>query len=111
MISKKSIIIDLILILITGGLWNLWMQYRQIRDYNKVSDHQYSFLKWLFFTIITFGIYHIYHEYKLTRDIVKDVDPSADAQLVGLIAGAVSATGLWVFVDLYQQDLLNQKAD
>lgn len=109
-ISKKSIILDLILVLLTGGLWNIWMQYRQIRDFNKVSTHKYSFFKWAFFSLITFFLYHIYHEYKLTRDMVKEVDPTADAEILGLIAGVISATGLWVFVDLYQQELLNRKA-
>ena len=108
MISKKSIIIDLILVILTGGIWNVWMQYRQIRDYNKASKNpEYSFFKWFLFSLITFGLYHIYHEYKLTRDIAILANKE-DSELLGLIAGVVSATGLWIFVDLYQQELLNQ---
>ena len=110
MIRKKSIFFDLVLVLITFGLWNLWMQYRQIRDFNNISNKNYSFLKWFFLSIITFGIYHVYHEYKLTRDMIEEVSPKSDSQLIGIIAGVVSATGLWIFVDVFQQELLNQKA-
>ena len=108
-IKKKNLFIDLILIIITGGIWNIWMQYRQIRDFNSVSNsNQYSFLKWLFFSLITFGIYHIYHEYKLTRDfcLLNEVN---DAELIGIFSGIVSATGFWFIIDLYQQSLLNEK--
>ena len=111
MVEKKSIIIDLIFVLITGGLWNLWMQYRQIRDYNILNEDtgkNYSFFKWLFFTIITLGLYHIYHEYKITRDIYILSAEDGDVELVALVAGVISATGLWIFVDLYQQELLNR---
>ena len=111
MVSKKSILIDLVLVLITGGLWNLWMQYRQIRDYNVLNagrGESYSFFTWLFFSIITLGLYHIYHEYKLTRDIYILSAEDGDIELIALFAAIVSATGLWIFVDLYQQELLNR---
>lgn len=107
-IKKKNLFIDLILIVITGGLWNIWMQYRQIRDYNSISNNpKYSFIKWLLLSIITFGIYHIYHEYKLTRDfcLLNNIN---DAELIGIFAGIISATGLWIAIDLYQQSLLNE---
>jgi hypothetical protein len=107
-IEKKNIIIDLILILVTGGIWNIWMQYRQIRDYNiHLGDKKYSFFKWLILSLITFGIYHIYHEYRLTRDMYENVTREKNGLEVGIIAGVISATGAWIFVDLYQQSILN----
>jgi hypothetical protein len=107
-IDNKNILIDFILILITGGLWNIWMQYRQIRDFNIYLDiDKYSFFKWLFLSLITFGLYHIYHEYKLTRDMYESVTSIDNGLEVGIIAGAISATGAWIFVDLYQQSILN----
>ena len=85
------------------------MQYRQIRDFNTyLGEKKYSFIFWLFFTIITFGIYHIYHEYKLTRDMYEVITDTGSSFEVGLIAGIISATGAWIFVDLYQQTMLNQ---
>lgn len=107
-IEKKNILLDLILILITGGIWNVWMQYRQIRDYNiYLGEQKYSFIFWGIVTVLTFGIYHIYHEYKLTRDMYENVTGQNNGLEVGIIAGLISATGAWIFVDLYQQSVLN----
>ena len=107
-IIKKNIFLDFILIIITAGIWNLWMQYRQIRDYNAhLGFKKYSFLKWLIFTILTFGLYHLYHEYKLTRDMYETITGMNNGLEIGIISGAVSATGAWIFVDLYQQSILN----
>lgn len=107
-LERKNLILDLILILLTAGIWNVWMQYRQIRDFNTLQNVvQYSFFKWLILTVITFGLYHIYHEYKLTRDLWQTYSGNQDGLEVGLIAGLVSATGAWIFVDLYQQSVLN----
>ena len=107
MIDKKSIIIDLALILITGGFWNLWMQYRQIRDTNTKYKTNYSFILWMILSIITLGIYHVYHEYQLTKYLYKQSNGQDNPIFIGLVAGLVTCTGLWMFVDLYQQDLLN----
>ena len=93
-IDRKNLVIDLILILITGGLWNIWMQYRQIRDFNAyLGEYRYSFLFWLLLTFITFGLYHIYHEYRLTRHMFEEVAGENKGFDVGLIAGVISATG------------------
>lgn len=107
-IEKKSLLFDFVLILLTGGIWNVWMQYRQIRDFNSMSEEQnFSFAKWAILTILTFGLYHIYHEYKLTRHMYESITGQNNGLEVGIIAGIISATGAWIFIDLYQQSLLN----
>ena len=107
--KKKIILIDLILIILTGGLWNLWMQYRQIRDYNNlIGENRYSFIFWLFFSLLTLGLYHVYHEYKLTRDICLLEGNIKDPEIYAILAGVISITGLWIFVDLYQQEIINR---
>jgi hypothetical protein len=112
MAESKNIVLDLILIVLTGGIWNLWMQYRQIRDYNAmIRRKEYSFLRWFFFTLLTLGIYHIYHEYKLTRDFCLLNNIVEDVELISILAGVISATGMWIFVDVYQQILLNRKIE
>jgi hypothetical protein len=114
-IDRKNLLLDFILILLTGGLWNLWMQYRQIRDFNTVlGEKAYSFLKWFLLTVLTLGLYHIYHEYKLTRHMWEFSQIETDEKNgfeVGIIAGIISATGAWIFVDLYQQSVLNGMRD
>jgi hypothetical protein len=110
-IENKNLLLDFLLILLTGGIWNIWMQYRQIRDFNTARNNQeYSFIKWLLLTLITFGLYHIYHEYRLTRDMYEFVSSSSNGLEVGIIAGIISATGAWIFVDIYQQSILNEVA-
>ena len=107
-LKKHNFIFDLVLILLTAGLWNIWMQYRQIRDYNRVSNEKkYSFLKWMILTLITFGFYHVYHEYKLTKSICEK-NNIKEKEIISIIAAIISITGFWVFVDLYQQEILNQ---
>lgn len=108
--KKHSIIIDLLLILFSFGIWNLWMQYRQIRDINKISNKKFSFFLWLIFTILTFGIYHVYHEYKLTKTIAQELG-SQNAFVLGIISALLSVTGLWILVDLFQQDMLNDLSE
>lgn len=111
MTEKKSIIFDIILTFLTLGMWNLWVQYRQMRDYNKrYMRKNYSFFIWLILTLITFGLYHAYHEYKLTRDllIMRGNDRPGDYAIVCAIA---TLMGLWFIVDSYQQAILNEIAD
>lgn len=109
MIKKHNLLLDFILVIISFGIWNIWMQYRQIQDINTLEkSNEYSFLSWLILSIITFGLYHVYHEYKLTRSLYVQADAGGDPELVALLAGLLSLSGLWIFVDLYQQELLNR---
>ena len=106
-IKKHGFLFDLILILITGGLWNIWMQYRQIRDFNNLSKYKkYSFLNWFLLTLITIGVYHIIHEYRLTKDIC-ELNQIGEKESIAIFAAIISMTGLWIFVDLYQQEVIN----
>lgn len=110
-VKKKNFVFDCILILITGGLWNIWMQYRQIRDYNLLTNSdKYSFTKWFLLSLITFGIYHVIHEYRLTKDICI-MNGLIENEVISIASAALSITGLWVLVDLYQQELINQKVE
>jgi hypothetical protein len=107
-IKQKSFLFDLLFIIITGGLWNIWMQYRQIRDFNNlINQDKYSFIKWAILTLITFGLYHVYHEYKLTKDICL-TNNIPEKETIAIVAALISITGLWIFVDLYQQEQINQ---
>ncbi len=66
----SSIIADILLTLITCGIYYFFIQNRQIKALNQMLKRpKYSFGAWLFFSIITCGIYHIYHEYIMAQDI------------------------------------------
>ena len=69
-IEPKNLIIDILLTLLTGGLWNLWVQYRQMKNVNTILKRDSFSPFWtLVFSLLTFGIYFFYHEYKLTDEI------------------------------------------
>lgn len=68
----RSIPKDIILTLITCGLFNIYVQSRQIKALNAMlKEKKYSFGLWFLLTLITCGIYHIYHEYRTSSDLVK----------------------------------------
>lgn len=103
--KQHNILIDCILLIITFGIWNIYMQYRQIQDMKTFSTN-YSFLKWALLSLITFGIYHVYHEYKMTKDICLFLEIPSN-RIYALFSAIGSLSGLWIIVDLFQQDLLN----
>lgn len=109
MIQQKSIIIDILLTIFTGGLWNIWVQYRQIRDSNYIlpEDQQKSFLFLILLTFITFGLYFVWHEFKLTKHLHIAVYNTEKFE-VELLCGIASFFGLWFIVDSYQQTLINE---
>ncbi len=110
-IERKSILFDILLTIITGGLWNLWVQYRQIRDSNAIlpPEKQKSFILLLLFSVLTFGLYFVWHEFKLTKDLHIKVYGS-DRLEIEILCGIASFFGLWFIVDSYQQSLMNEIA-
>lgn len=110
-VETKNVILDIIFTVLTAGLWNFWVQYRQIRDYNAFTkEHKYSFLLWCLFTLITFGLYHIYHEYRLTKDIFERSNV-ADSTVIATACAIATAFGLWFIVDSIQQNQMNYLID
>jgi hypothetical protein len=105
---KKNIVLDIIFTVLTFGLFNIWVNYRQINSLNILLGFQkYKFLKWLFLSIITFGIYHLYHEFIMTKDVsllLKRPNPEQD----GVIAIFLSIFGGSIVIDAFQQYLINK---
>lgn len=106
--EKCSLIRDVILTVITFGLWNLYIQYRQIHFVNKIriNDGVPSVLFILILSICTFGLYFCYHEYKMTKKL-HVVTGYKDQEIVEILAAVITFIGLWFIVDLYQQYLIN----
>jgi hypothetical protein len=109
MIKNKVILLDILFTVLTGGLFNLWVQYRQIRDSNRLLpvDEQKSFVLLMIFSILTFGIYFVWHEFKMTRDLHLKVYGERDSA-IELLCAIGTVFGLWFLVDSYQQNLLNE---
>lgn len=107
-IKVNSIFLDIILTLCTFGIWNLWVQLRQISDTNEIlgSKEFPSVFKLIILSLITFGIYFIYHEYTLTKRL-HQLNFGEEFFHIELLIILFTALGLWFLVDSYQQSLLN----
>lgn len=103
----SSIIFDILVTLVTCGIYYFFIQYRQIRALNyMLKAHKYSFGRWLLFAIITCGIYHIYHEYIMAGDInsvVEDKSPSFQPTILVLAIFALP-----IVADAIMQDKINK---
>ena len=109
MINRKTIFLDILFTIFTGGLFNLWVQYRQIRDSNLLlpENEQKSFFLLIIFSTLTFGIYFVWHEFKMTQDLHQRVYGETDAA-IEFLCGVGTVFGLWFIVDSYQQSILNE---
>lgn len=103
----SSIIFDILVTIVTCGIYYFFIQHRQIQALNHMLGRpKYSFIKWLLFTIITCGIYHLYHEYIMAGDIAQVIgEKSSNFQLLML---ALAIVGLPMIADAIMQDKLNK---
>ncbi|MDA8792026.1 DUF4234 domain-containing protein [Bacteriovoracaceae bacterium] len=108
MVNRKNVLIDIILTLITGGLWNFWVQYRQIRDTNNLlgGNEVRSFWMVMLFSFLTFGLYFAYHEFTLCKRLHFLVYGDEKFE-VSLLISLLTFFALWFVVDSYQQTLIN----
>lgn len=62
---RRNVALDLILTILLCGLWNLVLQYNQIKTLNYLlKEDRFSYWRMYIFTVLTCGIYFVYHEYK-----------------------------------------------
>ncbi len=103
---------DIVLSLLTFSLWNIWVQYRQIKTVKQLfPDHKMpSIMVITLLSIVTLGLYFIYHEYSLTRFLHIKTE-GRRIVWIEVSAGVLTLLGLWFLVDSYQQDSINQILD
>jgi len=104
----RNIALDIILTLFTCGLWNIFIQYRQILAVNFfLNEERYSFVMWLILCLVTCGLYHFYHEYRMSQDLqtIWPVPGEAHLPLVHLL---LSVIGLSIIADALQQSHINR---
>ena len=103
----RNIAVDLILTIFTLGLYNLYVNYKQIEAVNfMMKQEKYSFIKWFFLSLITCGLYHVYHEYIMSTDIAKIC--GRESQQDGLINLLLAVSGLSIVADAIQQHHINE---
>ena len=102
----RNIALDIVLSVVTCGLYNLYWQYQQIDAVNVIlREEKYSFVSWLLLTLVTCGLYHIYHEYRMSSDLASAA--GQDPASAGLTAVVLSIFGLSIVVDAIQQSQIN----
>ena len=106
----SNVAIDVLLSIVTCGIYNLFWQARQFRVLNAfLGREQFRFWTWLLLTLVTCGIYHIYNEYLMGRSITtiqrRIGKPPADN--LSLISLLLSIFGLTVVADAIQQSEIN----
>jgi hypothetical protein len=102
----RNIFFDILFSLLTCGLYNIYIQFKQIEAINDMlKEERYSFLKWAVFSFLTLGLYHLYHEYVMSNDI--DQCLGGDQNL-GIISLILSIFGLSLVADAIQQYNINK---
>lgn len=108
--AVSGIATDILLSVVTCGIYNLFWQARQFRVLNAFLGRQeFQFWKWALLTLITCGIYHIYTEYVMARAIVsiqRDLGKPANENLI-MMTVALSVFGLTIIADAIQQHEIN----
>jgi hypothetical protein len=107
----SNIALDIILSIITCGIYWFFWQARRIRALNSLLNEQrFSFVMWFFLSIITCFIFNVYYEYIMGQAIVeiqkRDNRPiSNDLPVLGLV---LSIFGLHIVADAIQQNEINK---
>jgi len=114
----SNIGMDVILTLITCGIYYFFWQARQFRAVNYLLGQQrYSFWLWFFLTLITCGLYNIYYEYYLAQGLVEAQEKLGrqkykDLPVLSLIITLISFLSTVVFLnivtDAIQQNEINK---
>lgn len=103
----RGIALDIVLTIITCGLFNLYVQYRQMEAVNgMLREEKYSWIVWLLLSFITCGLYHIYHEYRKSSDIAEVLgDKNSNEPIINVI---LTIFGLSIVADAIQQVHINK---
>ena len=107
----SSIVKDILLSIITCGIYYLFWQAREMKAVNyMLEEEKYNFWKWFLITIITCGIYNIYYEYIFAQSIMEiqiRLNRPVSANLHILSAG-LAILGLNIVADAIQQEEINK---
>ena len=103
----RNIGLDIVLTIITCGLFNIYLQYRQMIAVNTmIREIKYKFVPWLLLSIITCGLYHIYHEWRKSSDIAIALGKTESQEPI--INVLLSIFGLSIVADAIQQAEINK---
>ena len=110
--NKRNVALDIVLTLLMCGLWNLVVQYDQIKTLNFIyKEEKYNIWKLSLFSILTCGIYFIYFEYLKSVDFAKVSKPTHSDDSDAVIAVILSIFGMHWIYDAILQTKINEYID
>ena len=107
----SNIALDIILSIITCGIYWFFWQARQMRALNHLlKEQRFSFLLWFLVSLITCFLFNVYYEYIMAQAVVeiqkKQGKPSSnDLPVLSLV---LSLFGLHIITDAIQQHEINK---
>ena len=106
----RNIGMDLCLTIITCGIWNMIVQYHQIKALNYLlKTEKYDFGKMYLFSLLTCGVYFVYFEYCKAVDIAAVTNETdGSGPIISLV---LTLFGLNIIYDAIFQDKLNRLFD
>jgi hypothetical protein len=109
---KRNVALDLVLTILMCGLWNLVVQYEQIKTLNLIyREEKYNIWKLSGFTILTCGIYFIYFEYLKSVDFAKIHKSGKTDDSDAVIAVVLTIFGMNFIYDAILQTKINDYID
>lgn len=110
--NKRNVPLDIVLTVLMCGLWNIVVQYDQIKTMNALlREEKYNIWKLSLFTILTCGIYFVYYEYMKSMDFSKATKPNRPDESDPIIAILLTIFGMnWVY-DAILQTKINEYVD
>ena len=110
----RNTLLDLLYTLLTLGVYNIYVQYRQMLAVNEMiksppGNPKYRFSRWAILSIFTFGLYHFYHEFRKSLDIHHALHPGAERPVFEpLLHLAIAVIGVPFVTDALQQVQINR---
>lgn len=107
----RSIPVDIILTLVTCGLYNLYWNYKQMKSCNELLGRdEFSWGTWLLLSLVTCGIYHVYYQYKMGESLYliekfENVPVFDNLPMISLLG---TLFGFSIVVDAIHQDQINK---
>jgi hypothetical protein len=110
--NKRNVALDIVLTLLLCGLWNLVVQYDQIKTMNiLLKEEKYNIWKLGGYSLLTCGIYFIYFEYLKSIDFAKIKNPNKVDDSDPVIAVVLTIFGLNFIYDAILQTKINDYID
>lgn len=105
--NPRNVVLDIVLTVVFCGLWNLLVQFEQIKALNYLlGTEKYTAWKVYLLCIVTCGLYLIYFEYQKAQDVkaLRNDTESSD-EVLAVILTILGFHWVW---DAFTQTKLNE---